>query len=114
MRVRLDGRYADALREVDRIVLAVLRRDPEDGRQQVVGAGQILERDAHLVARMELHVEPELRLDLANGAGQVLTRLLGFQDGRIGIENPHQSGGPGTLHQALPGKRGRDNERNTG
>src|SRR6266566_9875128 len=108
MRVRLDGRDADALREIDRVVRFGLRSHPENGGQQVLRAGQLPERDADLVAGVELHVKAKQRLDRADRARQILAGVLRFENGGVGIKDTYQTTGPGALDDGLRPKRGGD------
>ena len=97
VRVRLDGGHHDVLGEIDRLVLLIVGRHPKDSGQQILGPGQLPQRDADLIPGVEFHVEAKLRLDGINAARQIFARILGFQDGRIFIKRTHQSAGAGSF-----------------
>src|SRR5438128_474613 len=79
-----------------------LRGDPENRGQQVFRSRQLAQRDTDLIARVELHVEAQQRLDLVYRARQILAGILGFENGGIGVKNAYQAAGSGALHHGLP------------
>ena len=85
--VFFNGRHADMLREVNRLVGMVLGRDAKQDVEQIFRADQLFQRDGDLVSGVKSQIEPKRRLGGSDGAGQVLARFAGFEHRHIGIED---------------------------
>ena len=102
--IGIDHGDVPALREVDRVVGLLIGRHAEDHGEHVVAAGEVLERDADIVAGVEFEVEAENGFDGRDRAGNVFANLPGFEDCRVGSEEPHRAAGSGGRHEHLGGK----------
>ena len=85
--VFLDGRNAQMLGEVDRLVAMVIGRDAKHDAERVLAAGQFLQRHGDLISGVKFEIEPERGLTGSNGTRQILALLAAFQHSQIRIED---------------------------
>jgi hypothetical protein len=103
-----DERHPDPLAEVDGLVLVQSRSHAKNNSENTLAAGEILERNDHLVAGVQTKVEAQSRLDGCNSTGKILARFLHFQHSQIGLHKMNSSAGGNASNDELAASRPTD------
>ena len=99
--ILFNGRNAEMLGKVNRLVPMGVRRNAEHDGEPVLFAGQFLQRHGDLVAGVEFEIEPKCGFTGSNGTRQIPALLATLQHGQIRVEDVGALVRPRAVNQDL-------------
>ena len=99
--ILLNGRNAQMLGKVGRLVAMAVRRDAKHDAERVLAAGQFLQRHGDLISSVKFEIESQCGLTGSNSTRQILALLAALQHSQIRIEDVGALVRPGTVNQDL-------------